>query len=530
MKKYLSLLFALLLACSVLAAITFAAGEDAGISTPDDAFDGNYTEFEGEDGSVTRVFDNGSVSTKSKDGSVTAVDYKGNQYSEDKDGNSTIRTTGGYVATEYKDGRQSLTEPNGKTTTVNPDGSFSESYGVGLTLDYNADGGLTGIGITGDDQRIETDENGCYKNGEITGPDGSKLTITDSGLQFVNREGTSYDHSDLGDRQTTSIQWKDGTHAEADTTVTWNGGEKTESTEYSLTDAEGNRWDSSVSTTYDADGKPYYVGNNVTQWTGADGSTLWLDNNTKAVQYNDKDGNKLITDENGNLLEYNDGKNAWNVTYDESGNVVSADITYSDGAKMVKNPDGTASFTLPDGTKYESDGSGKVYQDGEQIKQGGELIDNSESANAAPDETNTDEPNTEDPPEGPAEAPSGNPLSADRVAGTYHVSGYDAWDDFEDELYNYHDSASTDIIITAQEENMLTLSAAASSMPEGMYADIVIPILYDPSTGSCVMTDEDGMRVSIQFSESGGVYSVRFSYDQILSDGHAYGEYTGTKK
>ena len=187
-------------------------------------------------------------------------------------------------------------------------------------------------------------------------------------------------------------------------------------------------------------------------------------------------------------------------------------------------------MVLPDGTKYESDGSGNVYQDGEQIKQGGAWIDNSESANAAPDETNTDEPNTEDPPEGPAEAPSGNPLSADRVAGTYHVSGYDAWVDFEDELYNYHDSASTDIIITAQEENMLTLSAAASSMPEGMYADIVIPILYDPSTGSCVITDEDGMRVSIQFSESGGVYSVRFSYDQILSDGHAYGEYTGTKK
>ena len=387
MKKSLSLFFAFLLACSALAAITFAAGEDAGISTPDDAFDGNYTEFEGEDGSVTRVFDNGSVSTKSKDGSVTAVDYKGNQYSEDKDGNSTIRTTGGYVATEYKDGRQSLTEPNGKTTTVNPDGSFSESYGVGLTLDYNADGGLTGIGITGDDQRIETDENGCYKNGEITGPDGSKLTITDSGLQFVNREGTSYDHSDLGDRQTTSIQWKDGTHAEADTTVTWNGGEKTESTEYSLTDAEGNRWDSSVSTTYDADGKPYYVGNNVTQWTGADGSTLWLDNNTKAVQYNDKDGNKLITDENGNLLEYNDGKNAWNVTYDENGIVTSADITYSDGAKMIKNADGTTTFTLPDGTKYESDGNGNVYKNDEQLKKDGRWIHEKEQGEKMPDES-----------------------------------------------------------------------------------------------------------------------------------------------
>lgn len=531
MKKYLSLLFALLLACSVLAAIAFAAGEDEGISTPDDAFDGNYTEFEGEDGSVTRVFDNGSVSTKSKDGSVTAVDYKGNQYSEDKDGNSTIRTTGGYVATEYKDGRQSLTEPNGKTTTVNPDGSFSESYGVGLTLDYNADGGLTGIGITGDDQRIETDENGCYKNGEITGPDGSKLTITDSGLQFVNREGTSYDHSDLGDRQTTSIQWKDGTHAEADTTVTWNGGEKTESTEYSLTDAEGNRWDSSVSTTYDADGKPYYVGNNVTQWTGADGSTLWLDNNTKAVQYNDKDGNKLITDENGNLLEYNDGKNAWNVTYDESGNVVSADITYSDGAKMVKNPDGTASFTLPDGTKYESDGSGNVYQDGEQIKQGGELIDNSESANAAPDkpntdesncdETSTDEPNREDPPERPAGAPSGHPLSIDAIAGTYHITGFIASEDFEDESFSGMEHLSLDLTVSAKGENTLVLSAEDGSSVESV---------YDPSTGSCTLTDEDGMTVYVRFSEKAGVYSVSLDFEETFPEARMYGSFSGTKQ
>ena len=389
MKKYLAIFLAFLMAFSALTAISPVSvfAERSAVSTPDDAFEGDYTEFKGSDGSVTRVFDNGSVSTKNKDGSVTAVDYKGNQYSEDKDGNSTVRTTDGYVATEYKDGRQSLTEPNGKTTTVNTDGSFSESYGVGLTLDYNADGGLTGIGITGSDERIETDENGCYKSGEITGPGGSKLTITDDGMRFVNSEGTSYNHTDLGNNQTTTIDWKDGSHAEAETNVTWNGDEKTENTDFTLTDSDGNRWDSNRSVSYDANGDPKYSGNNVTQWTGADGSTMWVDNNSKAVQYNDKDGNKLITDENGNLTEYKDSKNTWNVTYDENGNVTSADITYSDGAKMVKNPDGTTTFTLPDGTKYESDGNGNVYKNDEQLKKDGRWIHEKEQGEKMPDES-----------------------------------------------------------------------------------------------------------------------------------------------
>ena len=390
MKKSISVVLALIMVFSILTAIpslsALAANEDDEISTPDDAFDGDYTEFKGKDGSVTRVFDNGSVSTKNKDGSVTAVDYKGNQYSEDKDGNTTIRTTNGYVATEYKDGRQSLTEPNGKTTTVNKDGSFSESYGIGLTLDYNADGDLTGIGITGSDERIGTDENGCYKNGEITCPDGSKLTITDEDMRFVNKEGTVYEHTDAGNKQTMSVKWKDGSHCKAETTVSWDGDKKTENTDFSLTEANGDQWNSNVNTSFDADGNPEYVNNNVVQWTGADGSTLWMDNNSKAMNFSGKDGTVMVVDSNGNLTEYKDSKNSWNVTYDENGNVTSADITYSDGAKMIKSADGTTAFTLPDGTKYESDADGNVYKDGEQLKKDGKWLPGKENGEKTPDE------------------------------------------------------------------------------------------------------------------------------------------------
>ena len=387
MKKYISTILAVLMVFSILAGIhAFADGEN-GFNTPDDAFEGNYAEFEGKDGSVTRVFDNGSISTKYKDGSTTAVDYNGNQYSEDKDGNASVRTTDGYVATEFNDGRKSVTEPDGKTTTMNVDGTFSESYRLGITLDYNADGGLTGIGITGGDERIETDENGCYKNGEISGPDGSKLKITDEGVHFVNAEGTVYDHTDTGDKKTTSIKWKDGSYCEAETNVTWNGDEKTENTDFTLTDSNGERWDSNVNKSYDSNGNIKYVNNNVVQWTGADGSKLWMDNNSKAMNFSGKDGTIMVVDSGGNLTEYKDSKNAWNVSYDENGNITSADITYSDGAKLVKNADGTTTFTLPDGTKYESDGKGNVTKDGEQIKIDGKWTkDESDSNNSEKDD------------------------------------------------------------------------------------------------------------------------------------------------
>ena len=379
MKKYISTLLAFFMVFSLItvfypASIFAEEDDDIGKNIPEDAFDGNFKEVKGSDGSVTSVFDNGSVITEYKDGSKTGVDYKGNQYSKDKDGNQTIRSTDGYTATEYKDGRKSLTEPNGKTTTINPDGSFSESYRTGLTNYYNSDGGLTGIGITGGESRIETDENGYYKNGEITGPNGTNLKVTDDGIEFTNSEGTVYNHKDLGDKQTILINKKDGSRCEVTTTTTWANGKKTENTDYTLTESNGNRWDSILNISYDKNGNPIFSNNNVSQFTGADGSTFWVDNNSKAVEYKDKNGNSMITDINGNLIEYKDGKNSWNINYDENGNISSADITYPDGGKLIKKPDGTTTMTLPDGTKYESDGKGNVTKDGVQIKQEGKWL------------------------------------------------------------------------------------------------------------------------------------------------------------
>ena len=527
MKKYIATLLALFMVFSILAVTSpvfvSAANEAEAASTPKDAFEGDYTEFKGNDGSVTRVFDNGSVSTKNTDGSVTAVDYKGNQYSEDKDGNATIRTTDGYVATEYADGRQSLTEPSGKTTTINTDGSFSESFGIGLTLDYNADGGLAGIGITGSDKRIDADENGNCKNGEIKGPGGSKLTITDNGIKFVNADGTEYDHSDTGDKGSSTIKWKNGTEAKSETAVRWNGDEKTEDTDYTITDVNGNRCDFNTSITYDSDGKPKSSNNNVVQLTGADGTTLWMDNNSKAVQYSDKNGNKLITDPNGNVTEYKFGKNSWNVTYDGNGNVTSADITYSDGAKMVQNPDGTTTFTLPDGTEYKSDGSGNVYKDGEQIKKDGEWVGGyDEWVGGYDPATDTGKPDDAKPTDTkPAEEPAinadgGSGLSASRVAGSYHLTGTYTWS---------NDGESG----TEPDDQTMTVSAIGDTTLKFSTEDGPLSADYDPETGKAVLYS-DGIPFYCTFSESNGTVQLTITYKYTLGTGTISGSRSGYKQ
>ena len=462
------------------------------------------------------MFDNGSVSTKNKDGSVTAVDYKGNQYSEDKDGNSTVRTTDGYIATEYADGRQSLTEPSGKTTTINTDGSFSESFGVGLTLDYNADGGLTGIGITGSDERIGIDENGNYKSGDIEGPDNSKLTITDDGMKFVNADGTEYDHSDTGDKKTATIKWKNGTEEKAETTVEWNGDEKTENTDYTITDSNGNRWDSNTNITYDSDGDPKSSNNNVIQWTGADGSAFWMDNNSKAVQYSDKNGNRMIIDPNGNLTEYKDGKNSWNVTYDENGNVTSADVTCSDGAKMIQNPDGTAAFTLPDGTKYESDGNGNVFKNGVQIKKDGEWVEGYDPSGDTEKTDGTEPADTKPAEEPAADADGVSGLSASRVEGRYHLTGTYTW-------------VSGGESRTEPDDLTITVSAIGDASLKFNTEDGSLSADYDPETGKAVLYS-DGIPFYCTFSESNGAVQLTMTYEYTLENGAVSGSRSGCKQ
>lgn len=374
MKKITSVTLAILLILGVFANYQFVYSADES-GTPDDAFDGGYAEFKGSDGSVTCVYDNGSVSTTYADGSKSGVDYNGNQYELTKDGTYSVRTPDGIVATEYPDGTQSMTEPNGKTTTVKPDGSVSESYGIGVTADYDAEGNLVGVGVTGSDERLGVDEDGNVKNGEIKGKNGESLSFTDDGFSLTNSDGTKYGYNDDGIEKNTTIQWTDGSEYSSNTSISYKDGIRTEDTAGSMKFADGTRWDSNKTVDYDTDGNPIYSANDVSQWTSVDGATFWKDNNSGASEYRDINGNKMITDKYGNLTSYNDGKNVVSATYDENGNVVSAYINFEDGASLVRNAEGGASFTAPDGTIYYSDGNGNVTVNGVPVKVGGEFLE-----------------------------------------------------------------------------------------------------------------------------------------------------------
>ena len=140
MKRTLSFFLSLFMTASLLVALlpasSASAAKDEPVSEPwesfdalpEDPFSGSYTEFDGKDGTKTRVYENGGVMTKYKDGSETSVDYQGNCYTTAPDGSYSVRTADGCSATAYSDGRQSWTTPDGKTTTVNPDGSSSETF------------------------------------------------------------------------------------------------------------------------------------------------------------------------------------------------------------------------------------------------------------------------------------------------------------------------------------------------------------------------------------------------------------------
>ena len=539
-------LLILLTLCSVLTISVLADREtdpDDGweINVPDDAWDGEYAEFKGKDGSTTLVFDNGSVITTFSDGSKEGVDYNGNQHVKSKDGTYSIRGTDGTTATEYTDGRMSVAETNGKTTTFNKDGSFSESYPIGLTRDYDSEGGLTGIGFTGSKERIGTDEDGYYLNGEITGPNGQHLKITDDNMEFTNAEGTEYKHNDSGNTKTMSIVWKDGSHCESTTTTTWNNEKKTENTDFTLTENNGNRWDANVNVSYDSDGNPATLNNNVTQVTGADGSTLWMDNNSKAVEYrNPNNGSTFIVDKDGNLLENKTDEVDYKATYNEDGSLRSADIQWADGARQTQNSNGTGSFTLPDGTKYTTDGSGSVWKDGEQIKKNGEWLIDIDELNALNEQF--------------AKDPNANKLKETDLVGTWDIHA--TFGDMESPLVGmlqgffdevFGEGAGSEIVESSlDQETELDFTAVIEEDGSGLrmtlYAEDVTMVYTGKLSGNTLKlklesqsTGGDGIDIPITkleftFQKNSGVVTMSGSYKINVTLFKATLTYSGTKR
>ncbi|MCQ2355050.1 MAG: T-complex 10 C-terminal domain-containing protein, partial [Clostridia bacterium] len=397
MKRYVSFFLSLFMVTSLLVGllptISIYAADESGTlkgfdNLPDAPFSGNYSEFEGKDGSKTRVYDNGGVMTKYKDGSTTSVDYEGNRYSTAPDGSYTVRTRDGSSATEHADGRKSWTTPDGMTTTVNPDGSSSETFSNGLTKEYDTEGGLVGVGFVGSDERIGADEYGDYKDGRIEGPNGASMEVSDGGntVKIVTPDGTRYEYTSTGiadsadgNKEITTITKPDGSTASVTETKHVSrdeNGRTTGSTGSAVKEINvgGNKFQSEYITEYDPDGNPVYNPQNVTQFTGDDGSTYWTDNNSKAVEFNDPNtGERFCLDANGNIVDLVNGDVSVKTSYGADGNVVSSEWTWKDGAKYTVSG-GAGTFVTPDGTTYTTDGKGNVYENGRQIKKDGEWV------------------------------------------------------------------------------------------------------------------------------------------------------------
>lgn len=399
----------------VLAEVSDDTSTSTGSMVPDDAFDGGYAEFKGNDGSVTRVFDNGSIRTVYEDGSKTGVDYKGNMYSEDKDGNYSVRTTDGYSATAYSDGRKVLSEPDGKSTTFYPDGRFSEEYeNLGIVVEYDENYEKTGIGFSDGNERLGYDENGNILNGEISGPNGAKLTVTDDGINMVNPYGKTVVYTASDNKETWQLTGKDGSSASIETTTVWTDGNRQENTEITGVMSDGTRYDANLNLTYDAYGNPVYSDNNVCQYTFSDGTSFWSDGNSNAYELKSPDGTSVIADKNGNVTTYIDKDSgiSGSFTFDGGGEAKTADVKWGDGARLEQKEDGSVTFTLPNGTKYEADGKGNVWKNGIPIKKDGKWVQGYEP------EKDTGEDDTEETPYTSDEPDVGSDI--DPFMGTWH--------------------------------------------------------------------------------------------------------------
>ena len=594
MKKIISLLISLLMTLSVFAAIPVFADNDAGMGDPlldtletvdksldlipDDRFEGDYDELENPDGSTTYLFKNGSVVTEYKDGTQEGVDYNGNHhYYDKKDDTTTVKIKDGSTFTKYTDGKKAVTLPGGmNTVVVNPDSTTSLiSQRTGTVKEYDAEGHCTGLGFVGSDERLGTDEYGDLLDGKISGPNGASFEIKDGGAEkhLVTPDGLKVDYTETGvadsaegSTESYTVTHPDGMKEIFDVTTKV---ERDKSGEHSGYTAEtsggfyypnGDKIEFEEKMQYDRNGDPYYSANNVAQYTGADGTTLWIDKNSGAFDYNDPTtGEKAVVDASGNLTEFKNDEIDHKAQFNPDGSVKSADIKTKEGAEFTVGPDGSAKVTLPTGDVYESDGNGNVTKNGEQIKKDGKWVEGYDPAQdngSTPgkkqppetkdtdiDEPETDEDDTDEPDdtEAPIETDAQDTdepedtdedtededggdeegLVIEKVAGSYSVSGTSTWVDFDDPQYSGSDSSTMTFTFDQVGGDSLYFT-----LDGGEFG----PSKYDPKTGKVEFVDPtDGFTIYVTFSEEGKKIRVSMNFDYNYEDGRTYGSYSGTK-
>ena len=326
------------------------------VRVPENSFEGDYAEYKNKDGSVTRVYDNGSVTTKYADGSAEGFDTWGNHYTADKDGRETVELTDGNTLTDDGSGYYEWHGRDGSVFTPHEDGSCSWKNASGIVIDYDADGERTAIGFE-HGEKLELD-NGMFPqgDGELTGPNGASITwhngstyLGDECYSFrvVGEDGRSgqakYDPcSDRRVDEAATKEKKLATNGEFKKHI------MTSDTKVEVSGFDGTAWEITLNNDRDdvgsvlfedEDGGVYtdrYLGDGFFQksYVSADGEEKYsvsLDGNGFNAFYKDETGEHDLV----------------RTSLDENGNVV---LTYEDGGKFVINDEaGTSDYTGPGG-------------------------------------------------------------------------------------------------------------------------------------------------------------------------------------
>ena len=405
-KSVLTLFLSLFLLAGLFAASVMVHAEDpAEPAVPDDAFDGAYEEFKGSDGTVTQVFDNGSVITTYKDGSKFGVDYAGNQHAKATDGTYSVGLTDGSIAIEYPDGRQSQYEPDKDTiTTINPDSTMTREYvSLGLVADMNAEGEQTGIGFIGSGERLSYNEDGTVADGTIKGPNGASLTVDDGNVTAVSPEGKKMEYryntstDDDPAKEIIRIEAPDGSTAEREISINWEQAadgtwQRCEETSETIKYADGTAISRNINEIFHDEYGFSSEGRFIEEtWTSADGETFTrttakfndaldpdsgesLTGEASKWEYtNPNTGEHAATDFFGHPVDLQKDGVSYHAEFDENGKLSSVDMS-EDGHRFIGNPDGTWSFTRKDGTVFNGDKE-NMWKNGTQIQKDGKWVE-----------------------------------------------------------------------------------------------------------------------------------------------------------
>ena len=342
------------------------------VDIPDSTFQGEYQEFTGKDGSVTRVYPDGSVDTEYTDGSWEGMDSCGNRATKDKDGNEQIQLLNGDVVTVKEDGSYVVKQTDGATVTYRTDNTATWTNDSGLVIDYNEYGERTSIGFEGGDkvdlvygqlppgdQKI-TGPKGAYlewHNGETAelSDDGTYVVEGDGGYNFTVK-GVDGTGGKLAQDPFVERIDEEATIAKKQETNGQSGTVYTSDEQIGISTMDGGAYDvrinnddpDKISVTYENPNGDVFTEKDLgggkweKSFTSADGKEGYrasLDENGLNVTYKDKDGEhtaaETTVDENGNIVVDFPGNGKLTVKTDQS-----IDLDTEDGLHISVDSDG----------------------------------------------------------------------------------------------------------------------------------------------------------------------------------------------